>query len=122
MSELTYSISNKRLTWEASHYDGVSGPHGLALPIGQYTIEVRRAVTSSSLSSSFENTETGNKWFLPIKPKFSTPRSGFGIHPDGNVHGTLGCIGLLPTSATAFWRRWVSKPVASRPTSLTVIK
>jgi hypothetical protein len=29
----------------------------------------------------------------PIKPLFDTNRTGLGIHPDGNVPCTAGCIG-----------------------------
>jgi hypothetical protein len=35
-----------------------------------------------------------NYWFCPIEPMFKTDRSGLGIHPDGNLPGTLGCIGV----------------------------
>jgi len=31
-------------------------------------------------------------WFFAITPQFKTTRSGFGLHPDGNVKGSLGCI------------------------------
>ena len=33
-------------------------------------------------------------WFCPIEPVFDTVRSGLGIHPDGNLPGTQGCIGV----------------------------
>ena len=33
-------------------------------------------------------------WFASLTPLFQTERTALGIHPDGNVPGTLGCIGL----------------------------
>jgi len=37
---------------------------------------------------------TGNCWWQPVTPNFPTNRNGLGIHPDGNVPGTAGCIGV----------------------------
>ena len=33
-------------------------------------------------------------WALELQPQFDTPRTQLLIHADGNVPGTLGCIGL----------------------------
>lgn len=33
-------------------------------------------------------------WQVPLEPQFKTDRRKLAIHPDGNVKGTLGCIGL----------------------------
>jgi len=47
-------------------------------------------------------------------------RDGLGIHPDGNVLGTQGCIGVLPEDAPRFYEAWNKIPLASRPTLLVV--
>jgi len=36
----------------------------------------------------------GLGWQVPMEAKFETERFGLAIHPDGNIEGTLGCIGL----------------------------
>lgn len=33
-------------------------------------------------------------FFMPIEPEFESDRYALGIHPDGGIEGTLGCIGL----------------------------
>lgn len=43
-----------------------------------------------------------------------------GIHPDGNVVGTEGCIGLQGSDASEFWNLWTSTPIGDRPTRLKV--
>lgn len=72
----------------------VSGPHGKGrLPSGVYTISGNATPVPSNQTSYCDN--KGNCWWVPLKPNFDAKgRSGFGIHPDGNVPGTLGCIGL----------------------------
>ncbi|WP_137123807.1 hypothetical protein [Roseomonas sp. HF4] len=47
-------------------------------------------------------------------------RGGLGIHPDGNVLGTQGCIGILPEDAPRFYAAWNKLPITSRPTLLVV--
>jgi RHS repeat-associated protein len=76
-----------------------SGPWGQgALPQGDYTT----AGPVSSLPNTKGNASycdpSGNCWFQPLTPQFSTPRGQpgngrFGFHPDGGVPGTAGCIG-----------------------------
>lgn len=36
-------------------------------------------------------------FFIRLEPKFKTDRTQLLIHFDGNVEGTLGCIGIKPT-------------------------
>jgi hypothetical protein len=121
MSDLTFNSTTGYLTWGAVHYSSVTGPHGKgALPKGNYTIKVRHAVVGDTLKSSYENSVTGNRWFIPITPQFSTSRDGFGIHPDGNVPGTLGCIGVKSSDAGSFWTRWNTTILSARPTRVTV--
>lgn len=120
MSEISYNIKKGQLTWGATHYTAVSGPHGQgSLPIGSYTIEIRHAVINHP-STSYTDSITNNNWFIPITPLFNTTRRGFGIHPDGNIPGTLGCIGLTGIDAGNFWTIWNKTPMAAKPTTLHV--
>ena len=123
MSELVFKRKAGTLTWGATRFKAVSGPHGKGpLPLGQYEIRTRHVVANRSMSNSYEDKATGNRWFIPIEPLFNTTRDGFGIHPDGNMPGTLGCIGLTSTDANGFWTSWIKTPLAARPTKLRVIE
>ena len=121
MSSLVFNKTTKKITWGAEHYNAISGGFGLGpLPDGSYEVKTRNVVTGTHLASGFENTLTGNKWFIPIIPNFAETRSGFGIHPDGNVPGTKGCIGLQASDVGSFWRRRMNTTLSSRPTQVTV--
>lgn len=39
-------------------------------------------------------TLNGVGWFALLEPQFSTNRTYLGIHPDGNVEGSLGCLAI----------------------------
>lgn len=120
MNSLKYSHSQGTLTWGKEVYKAVSGPHGKGrLPAGNYDVQIRNVVTGHGLSQSFRD-QNGIAWFIPINPLFSTTRDGLGIHPDGGVPGTLGCIGLTGADATKFWSRWISIVLEARPQRLVV--
>lgn len=73
----------------------VSGPFGKgAAPRGSYRIGPAMAIDPKVESNKGFMDPKGNAWFAPILPDFETDRTGLGIHPDGNVPGTLGCIGI----------------------------
>lgn len=109
MADLKYSISAEVLTWgDKGRWEAVSGPHRPGvLPTGIYKLG-RREVTpySGAIASSFRD-ETGKGFFIPIYPTFSTDRGKtggrLGIHPDGGVYGTRGCIGIR-SGAASFYR------------------
>lgn len=94
------------LTWGDQTWTAVSGPHGNgALPPGMYTIETdRRTALTRELSAGFRDRQTGLGYFVPLTPDEVIGRTGLGIHPDGNVPGTLGCIGITADSES-FYRR-----------------
>lgn len=118
---MEFSKLSGRLTWNGASYAAISGPYRTgALPEGSYTVRVRHVVVGGALSSSFKDPKTGNAWFIPISPDFETDRSGLGIHPDGGIPGTEGCIGLRGADAGKFWQRWNKTPMGARPTTLTV--
>jgi len=121
MADLIFSKTNGTLTWGNNSYNAVSGPHGKgALDAGAYTIKVRHVAAGKNMNSGFRDKLTGKAWFIPITPDFVTNRNGFGIHPDGGVAGTLGCIGLTGADAGRFWKNWNATNMSSRGTSLEV--
>lgn len=97
MADLEYSISDSKLSWNAKglSWEAVSGPFGNgALPVGNYIVKRNRVTSFTDAIASSYRDPSGEGFFLPLEPQFETTRSGFGIHPDGGVPGTLGCIGL----------------------------
>jgi hypothetical protein len=111
------------LTWGTDTFSVITGGYGKgALPDGSYDIEIRKVVvgTKETMQSGFINSKTGRGWFIPLTPKFSTSRHGFGIHPDGNKPGTKGCVGLQGDDIKAFYDKWITTPMKSRPSTLLV--
>lgn len=109
MADLIFEKSKKELSWPAKKlkWSAVSGPHRLGpLPSGLYDIG-RREITdyTNQIDRSYRD-KTGRGFFVPIYPRFSTHRGKnggrLGIHPDGNIPGTLGCIGITDNSAKSF--------------------
>ena len=78
-----------------------SGPFGKGpAPPGLY--RVGPAVMWAESEEPYTD-QTGLCWWAPLAPKFKTKRGGLGIHPDGNVPGTAGCIGLTePNTRDAY--------------------
>lgn len=93
---MPWKFENNRLSApDGKIWPAVSGPYGKGkLPSGQYLIT--EPVEIKSMASKYDSyrDKSGFAWWCRIKPLFETDRSGFGIHPDGNVPGTLGCIGI----------------------------
>jgi hypothetical protein len=112
-----------KLYWDEDEYDVVSGGYRKgAIPDGSYDIERYKAVAGniSTMKSGFVNPVNGRGWFLPLTPKFSTTRHGFGIHPDGNLPGTKGCVGLQGADIKKYWDKWMKTSLKNRPDSLQV--
>ena len=82
-----------------------SGPWGSGqLPPGNYTLPSPPVpVPPDHRRRSSYCDYAGNCWWQPITPNFPTNRTGFGIHPDGNVPGTAGCIGATDRDTTSLW-------------------
>lgn len=118
---LLFRASQNELIWDDVRYEAISGPHGKGqLPDGVYEILVRNSFESSELKDSYRDPLTGLAFFIPVVPMFDTVRHGFGIHPDGNVPGTLGCVGLQESASARFWRRWKQTHIQNRPDILHV--
>ena len=100
---MTFFKSLGVLDWpNFGHWAAVSGGWGDPIPAGIYTVE-RRNVTeyTNSIGKGFKD-ETGKGYFVPLTPHFSTVRTGLGIHPDGNLPGTKGCIGIKSNASTFY--------------------
>lgn len=93
---------------------------GQPLPDGIYTVE-RRNVTqyTGTIGKGFKD-KTGKGFFIPLTPHFSTTRTGIGIHPDGNLPGTKGCIGIKNNAKTFY--NAISSTAPSAKITLQVIQ
>jgi len=112
-----------KLKWLPDEFEVVTGGYGNGqIPDGLYDIEIYKAVVGdeSTMKSGFVDPVTGVGWFLPLTAKFSTNRDGFGIHQDGNLPGTNGCLGLQGDDIKKFWDKWSRTPMQMRPSSLLV--
>jgi len=84
-------------------WPAISGPWGKgALEPGTYIFPSPPvSVPSNNPNQSAFCDKSGNCWWQPITPTFSTSRSRLGIHPDGNVPGTKGCIGATNSDTSS---------------------
>ena len=100
-------------------YEAISGPWQKGvLPNETYTVKKYNVVASSDEAGY--KSSTGKGWFIPLKQPANVKRSGFGIHPDGNVEGTAGCIGLVGDAADEFWSVWQKLSMKERPDAIVV--
>jgi len=95
-----------------------SGPWGKGpLPNGVYNGGNLRAPRNKKGMTCSD----GASWSLNLSPTFQTSRTNLEIHPDGNVPGTLGCIGVSCHAQAKVYKalkRYFSQPGA---TSIPVI-
>lgn len=114
------------LHWDSKTYEALSGFYGRGpLPVGNYDVKTRNVVTGNHMEEPFCVGSGDSKlcYFIPLEPRFNAGgRDGFGIHPDGNVEGSEGCIALPEADARRFWTDWMAKDLADRPTDLAVEK
>jgi hypothetical protein len=77
-------------------WPAVSGPWGRGhLETGSYTISNCGIRTNNDSKKKKAMSDiAGNFWSCNIKPNFHSSRKNLRIHPDGNVYGTEGCIGI----------------------------
>ena len=80
----------------------ISGGYGKgSLPVGVYEASNLRTFPDTKEYDPYK--KEGIPWFITITPKFKTDRTLLGIHPDGNVPGTLGCVGILDHDMLAYY-------------------
>ena len=93
---MPWKFENNRLySPEGNYWPAISGPYGKGrLPAGQYFINEPVEIKSKAVKYNPYRDKTGFAWWCRLTQLFETGRSGFGIHPDGNISGTLGCIGI----------------------------
>lgn len=76
---------------------GGNGP----FPAGRY-----RLMPAYQLGPNHPNIDAyrreGLAFFAPLIPLFNTIRNNLGVHPDGNLPGTMGCDGLVERINEAF--------------------
>lgn len=73
----------------------LSGPYGRGkLPEGFYLIGRAVVIDPDDPANRPYRDRSGLAWWCPLTPLFETDRDSFGIHPDGNIPGTMGCIGI----------------------------
>jgi len=81
-------------------WDARSGSsHFPPIPAGTWFAKREPFSVPSSIQNGAFCDDTGNCWEIPLTPSFRVKpkRSGFAVHPDGNVPGTRGRIGVDPS-------------------------
>ena len=87
-------MSQYRLAWEAG-----SGPYGNGrLPAGRFECTNLRPRTNVAM------VRDGVGFSVDLNPLFHTDRTLLRIHPDGNVSGTLGCIGITDADVAGCYK------------------
>ncbi|MCH9688576.1 MAG: hypothetical protein K0V04_44505 [Deltaproteobacteria bacterium] len=101
---ITFNRATGTLSWGSKTWTAVSGPHNNgALPAGEYRLERRRVTPhSATIGEPFKDKASGLGFFIPLTAEFATTRTGLGIHPDGNVPGTEGCIGITADAGSFY--------------------
>ena len=107
------------LILDGTSYSAISGPWQKGvLPNATYTVK-KYNVVDTGLQAGFKSA-TGKQFFIPLEQPSSIKRSGFGIHPDGNLEGTQGCIGIVGSDADSFWKAWMKLSLKKRPDKIVV--
>lgn len=71
-----------------------SGGYGKgSLPHGEYLVEYYVVLEDIPLYKAYK--KDSFPWYVNLVPQFKTERDEFLIHPDGNVPGTEGCVGIM---------------------------
>ena len=86
-------------------FPSLSGPYGKGpLPKGRYKLGPLIDINPEICTPGFRVGKIA--FWIKLYPQFETNRIGLGIHPDGNIKGTLGCIGIHPDYAEIFYHLW----------------
>ncbi len=113
------TMATGELILDGKSYSAISGPWPKGvLPNGTYVVK-KYNVVDQGLGAGFKSA-TGKQFFIPLTPPASVKRNGFGIHPDGNLEGTQGCIGIVGSEADSFWKAWMKLSMQKRPDKIVV--
>ena len=83
-----------KIIGEDLSFPALSGKWGKGyLPLGEYKISAPYRMDDVKKNIAYKRERF--PWMAAIVPQFKTDRDNLAIHPDGNIEGTLGCIGLL---------------------------
>jgi len=97
--------------WKALSGGWGKGP----LEEGDYTCYPVKPLPNDKAHAAFSS--EGSSWVMSLFPLFKTSRFDLAVHPDGNLPGTLGCIGILNRTKDCF-----DKLKECQPGKLSVIK
>lgn len=87
--EMTIHFSN-----EDKVFPVISGKYGNgSISIGIYSVEKPIVLLDKAYNDAYKR--DGVPWYARLTPQFNCERTGLLIHPDGNLPGTLGCLGVL---------------------------
>ncbi len=83
------------LTCLGGIYRAVSGGGNTkgTIPLGLYDIKFVSALSDTDNNAPYK--KEGFPWIARLAPLGYCERTGLAIHPDGNVPGTAGCLGIL---------------------------
>ena len=102
-----FRTRQETLILDGEEYQSISGPYGNgALPPGEYHTSTTLAPNAGHYFPSGFVGPDGFAFGIKLIPQFPTSRGGLWVHPDGNVIGTLGCIGVHPSQALPFWEHY----------------
>jgi hypothetical protein len=108
VTNLVYVDSEEQLYWDYGNEGSRrvsparSGPWGKGhAPAGTY-LATRPVIIAADEKNKPYTDPLGFAWWCDMEPLFYTPRTGFGLHPDGNVPGTLGCVGVIGNTQTLY--------------------
>lgn len=88
-ADLVYEDGLLKMPFYGLAWSAVSGPFGNGpLPMGWYLCSNLRERSKTAM------VRDGVGFSVDLDPLFPTTRTLLRIHPDGNVPGTLGCIGI----------------------------
>ncbi len=124
MSDIQFLIESRvdkqatgRLVWSEKNLEAkgtLSGPHGKGyLPNGNYEAPRSKLVDDRGPDDSYCD-PNGKCWFQAMSPVPPNGRTGLGIHPDGNVPGTEGCIGITVDDTKAWYDAFFAVPPAGK--------
>lgn len=126
MADIEFVISKRtgkkaegKLKWPAKSLEAnaLSGEHGKGyLPNGLYDAPRNKLLDKPGEDSYCDKSSPKNCWFQVCEPTFETDRTDLGIHPDGNIVGTRGCIGITDDETKEWYDAFYSIAAGAKVT------